>query len=1059
MKRFNKIYKLVIAAALFLCCSNNLQSQVNGFVLNCPGGVQNAGTTFQVNLSFNWTISTTSATAVVNYNPALVNYDPSCQNVLPACMSITNNPGTGVLTIAISSLSACTNTNAISFNVCFRFNCPDTCTGVNKTANFSATLTDNLSTTQNASCSATGVTPNNTTLLHWFHSYNSLTAEITYKAYFNTPTCFRIKNPFFSAALAPGGCAGTITQAWGLNYTYTVSGTTITPTTTVFNPYAWDTLYYVVKLPCTGCNNTTHSSALTWKGDNCNVPNSIIKGPVTASFAIPVAPSPNPQAQLQMWSSASWFRTRLTNTGNTPLNLNLTNYWPLVHLTSVTQYTNQTIPPISNTIKYYDCSTVPSGPYPLVGNAVTNSSVPANTSKFDWVINNLLPGNYVDLYSFYNLTSSCAGAAGPGPYKDSAAVSYNCFAPPNPCINCGNATGQLNGTTVYAPQPIINCIGSTYISQCKSVGDTLDFCFEFSNIGTAALTSGVFNVPLPGWLQYVSGSSVYTGFSPNPVYVNASNVQWNLPTIPVGTGTYKICFKAVVNPGAVGGTNWLWTTVTGPNNFFQYVCYSTFNICAYAAIGVEKKVKGSLDGSFGTSGNGIAGSMADYEVTIRNTGTIPIDNLQVIDRFPSITPPDKFILANPTCPAFRGSQFDMVPGAAPVVASCTISSSNDPNVCTGWPGVCLSCGPPAIGNWSGGNKAYRFLFNPSVTIAPGGSQTFYFQLKIPNATAPGLHACNTAGFIAKTTAAYPGYTLNATESNNVCIEVKETDPPPPGGCCKDLLKKIKEQHSVNNDVLSVSLTLTAGPKKMKKVTVSLVQFEVKHPKDCDVCVKDPKLFGNIVPGNNNLPWTTAPANVPFTHLIAWQDSLGMDWSNGVPVNFTIPLPPRSPIACCCDTIYYCLRYTFTDTACVMCDTTICYKTYNGKDCKDNPNGGGNDNPVCTCQIKPVFNFESNGGQTGTKSVTCGDIINLFAGNIYTSVIPNFTCKDQNGNDCPGSSISVIIKKPDNTTQVLTGPTYNYTYTLSMPGTYEYTITAICGGKDCVCKFKVVIPQH
>jgi hypothetical protein len=399
----------------------------------------------------------------------------------------------------------------------------------------------------------------------------------------------------------------------------------------------------------------------------------------------------------------------------------------------------------------------------------------------------------------------------------------------------------------------------------------------------------------------------------------------------------------------------------------------------------------------------------------------------------------------------------MLLSVTPVVASCTINSSGNPNVCTGWTGVGVPCGPPAVEPWSGGGKAYRFLFNPSVTIAPGGSQTFYFQLKIPNGTTAGLHACNTAGFIAKTTASYPGYTINPVESPNVCVEVKETDAPPPGGCCKDLLKKIKEEHKVDKDILSVNLNITAGPKKLKKVTVSLVQFEVKHPKDCDVCVKDPKLFGNIVPGNNSLPWTTIPANVPFTHLITWQDSVGKDWSSGVPVNFTIPLPPRSPIACCCDTIDYCIRYTFTDTACVVCDTVICYKTYNGKDCKET--GGGQGDPVCNCSIKPLFQYESNGGQTGSKTVSCGETINLFAGNIFTSVIPNFECKDQNGKDCVGSGLTVTIKKPDNTTQTLTGPMYNYTYTLALPGTYEYTISATCAGKKCECKFKVVIPQH
>lgn len=1057
MKRYYKYSKLIITGLLFICCSQVVKSQVNGFVINDPvyPTNHNSGTSFPINVSFNWTNSTTSATAVINYNTAMVSYDPSCSSVLPACMSVTNNSGTGTLTISISNLSACTNTGAISFNVCFYFNCPDTCSGVQKTTTFNGTLTDNLATTQTSNCNAKGITPNNWALQHYFHSYNSMTAEITYKVYYYNFNCFKVKNPFFSVALSPN-CGGIITQAWGYNYTYNVSGTTITPVSTPFySQYSWDTLYYVVKLPCNTCLNTTLTSNITLKGDNCNVPNSIIKGPVPASYLIPAAPASLPNASLQMYSytGPTRFRARITNTGNTPLNLTATNFIPLVHATAVTQYTNQV--GISNTVQYFDCSNIPGSTYPLVGNAVSNSSLPPNTKKILYNINNLLPGNHVDLYVNFDLTSSCSGPAGPGPYTDSCILTYNCLAPPNSCLQCGPG-GQTTGTVIYNPQPILQCVNSTYINQCKSVGDTVDICFEFKNVGDAPLIGGQLNAQLPTWLQYVPGSSVYTGFSPNPNYVSLSNAKWNLfSPIPPGTATYKICYKAVVQPGAVGGTTVWWTMATGTNiNYPIYCCYSNINICAFAAIGIDKKVKGSLDGSYGTSGNGVAGSIVNYEITLHNTGTIPVNYLEVVDRLPSSTPADLTILGSPNSTP-RGSQFNISAMPA-VITNCVVSYSNDPNVCTGWTGVGVPCGPPAVANWSGGNKDMRFQFNSSVILAPGGSQTFYFQGQIPANVAGGLHACNTAGFIAKATAPYTGYTINPVESQNVCIEVHDVEVPP-GGCCKDLLKKIKEQHSVVNDILSVNLTLTAGPKKLKKVTVSLVNFEVRHPKDCDVCVKDPKYFGNIVPGNNSLPWTTTPAGVPFTHLIAWQDSVGKDWSNGIPVKFTIPLPPRSPIACCCDTIYYCLRYTFTDTTCVMCDTTICYKAYNGKDCKDN--GGGNDNPICSCNIKPLFQYETVQGLFGTKNVNCGDVINLFAGNIYTTVIPNFTCKDQNGKDCPGSSISVIIKKPDNTTQVLTGPTYNYTYTLALPGTYQYTITAICGGEDCICKFSVVIPQH
>src|SRR5438128_2963210 len=104
MKTYNKIFRMMMTGLLVIFCSS-LQAQVNGFAVNCPGGVQNAGTTFQVNLSFNWTNATTSATVVLNYNPAIVSYDATCQSVMPACMAVTNNSGTGVLTVTMANLS------------------------------------------------------------------------------------------------------------------------------------------------------------------------------------------------------------------------------------------------------------------------------------------------------------------------------------------------------------------------------------------------------------------------------------------------------------------------------------------------------------------------------------------------------------------------------------------------------------------------------------------------------------------------------------------------------------------------------------------------------------------------------------------------------------------------------------------------------------------------------------------------------------------------------------------------------------------------------------------
>ncbi len=184
--------------------------------------------------------------------------------------------------------------------------------------------------------------------------------------------------------------------------------------------------------------------------------------------------------------------------------------------------------------------------------------------------------------------------------------------------------------------------------------------------------------------------------------------------------------------------------------------------------------------------------------------------------------------------------------------------------------------------------------------------------------------------------------------------------------------------------------------------------------------------------------------------VIWNSTTPFALPNNINIQFL--LPPASIIDCCELTANICVKFTFRDKDCKECEVIVCYKV------TIKPGGGHNDDKACNCDFKPVLKYEANGGQTGSKNLNCGETMDLFAGNIFASVLPSFTCKDQNGKDCPGSSLTVTITKPDNTTQVLTGPNYNYTYTLGMPGIFEYTLSGLCGGKKCECKFKVNIPN-
>lgn len=770
--------KKLLFIAILIIMANVSQAQVNGFSLTDPmPSNHNLGDSFPLNISFNWIPTvTTSAIVTIDYNPAMVGYDPSCANSLPECINIADNGSQ--LTITLSDLSACTNTSSISFNVCFQFVCPDTCTGVVKTAQFDALITDNIPTTQTASCTSNGILNNNVTLNHSFYSYNVMTAEITFRACFNNTACFIINNPSFDIAISP--LLGVITSVYGTNYTYTITTNGVAPDVTQFNPGAFDCFYYVLSLDScnTGADETLISN-VTFKGNNCGIPNSTIKGPEQASFLIPLNPVANTNVAVSASSSATSFSYNITNTGNTPLDLTATNFLPLVHLktspTSVMQTTTQ--PLLDGNIYYYDCTLLPTGPFPLPGNGAADANAPGETKKFDHQVNNLLPGKSVSLTLYYDLSSSCNGSAGDPPFKDSVSIVFQCNSgggggPTGGCVPCGEG-GVTHIEVTYNPLPNINCWTTQYFEGCKNVGDTLDFCYEFRNNGDADFTNGTYDIQLPVWLQAINSSVSYTGFPTDPTIVSSSNLMFDLPTLAFGTNTYKICFQAVVQAGAIGGPNSFWSVASGGNLINpDYVCYTAFNICAFAAIGIDKFVKGDLDGVYTTNGSGTPNSTVQYKITIHNTGTIPADSLEVIDRIPRQG--NMTILGNPTNSVLIQNDVAMEMLPATATSDYTIAYTDDQNICLPNPPWFATGTPCTTGSWGGSvsssTKGVKFTFNPAFILYPGDSYDIYFSTHLPDTAVNGMVDCNTAGFIGKSTIG--GYIINPVEINPpVCITV------------------------------------------------------------------------------------------------------------------------------------------------------------------------------------------------------------------------------------------------------------------------------------------------
>ncbi len=134
-----------------------------------------------------------------------------------------------------------------------------------------------------------------------------------------------------------------------------------------------------------------------------------------------------------------------------------------------------------------------------------------------------------------------------------------------------------------------------------------------------------------------------------------------------------------------------------------------------------------------------------------------------------------------------------------------------------------------------------------------------------------------------------------------------------------------------NGSLGLTVNLSAGPKKVKRIKADLVYFDMKaDDENCLICNKASNTFGNFA--------TATTTNSNFTggitaaHTVQL-DALGnIDISTGIPIKFVLTIPPL--VSCCNATVNFCIRYIITFEDCTVCNLLDCY-TYKITGCPKN----------------------------------------------------------------------------------------------------------------------------
>lgn len=161
--------------------------------------------------------------------------------------------------------------------------------------------------------------------------------------------------------------------------------------------------------------------------------------------------------------------------------------------------------------------------------------------------------------------------------------------------------------------------------------------------------------------------------------------------------------------------------------------------------------------------------------------------------------------------------------------------------------------------------------------------------------------------------------------------------PPCKDCCKGFTKGVGLTSIKHNGagITTLNLNMNAGPAPIIKVQATVVAAFLKRngSSRCNPSNWTP-ISGEIASPAASLaglplviqgpPFGTPPP--PNFRDVAWGTlPSGVNLSSApLALNIAFPAPPL-PLWGCSDSLRFCVRYTFTDTNCVTCDTVICYQ--------------------------------------------------------------------------------------------------------------------------------------
>ncbi|MEI6089207.1 MAG: T9SS type A sorting domain-containing protein [bacterium] len=423
-------------------------------------------------------------------------------------------------------------------------------------------------------------------------------------------------------------------------------------------------------------------------------------------------------------------------------------------------------------------------------------------------------------------------------------------------------------------------------------GDIVRYRIAVTNIGNANATTCAINDILPAGLTYAGNETYFYGSFNWMIYiynppccsltvaipsqiggsitspsVGATNLNWTFPVLPGrcdGTVDYFLIdfdVKISDTPPAPPGQylNTFDFTASNVPTVTSNVAVLTVNAVSQLQAIKEVRKHGTQDPwtpSVLIPANGIA----DFKLTVKNTGNTYLSNVCVLDIMPHLG--DVKVL-----PAYtgRGSVMDIPynPADGPVTITPTgfttyyntvgLNPSKNPTRSTECGGFCGVADPAgAVTGIFGATPAQTFSLrinaNSGVNLAPGASLGIIIPTKVPTPLAPVENtACNSFAIHAYPLG-IPSVCL-AAESNNACVQV---EPPKPCFVLTEQRLNCVGQNSSGNWVYQLQFNITN--QSGQNGVLSII------PSSGTIISINPTTLPNNVPTNVNAAYLSAGAN-------------------------------------------------------------------------------------------------------------------------------------------------------------------------------------------------------